>query len=44
MEDLDEDDETTSDSGYPVKLDAETRSKPRPFLDIHYGDDEKEHD
>ncbi len=44
VEDLDDDDETTSDSGYPVKLDAETRSKPRPFLDIHYGEDEKNDD
>lgn len=42
--DLADDDETTSDSGYPTKLDAETRRKSRPFLDIHYGDDENDDD
>lgn len=44
VEDLDDDDETTSDSGYPVRLDAETRRKPRPFLDIHYGENENDDD
>lgn len=42
--DLDDDDETTSDGGWPVKLNAETRRKPRPFLDVNYGSDENKDD
>jgi len=33
-------DETTSDGGWPVRLDKATRQSPRPFLNIHLESDQ----